>query len=122
VAKRPSKHGKSWSPTDINELRRLAKESTPARVIGIKLDRTESAVRSKASELKIFLGPALIGRRSEAGPRAAGQEPKLLRSRPSRGTSSTGARAAAKTRPRSAGASAAKKPKGTSSTGPKAKK
>jgi hypothetical protein len=35
----------------------LAKENTPTRVIGLKLGRTEDAVRSKASEEGISLKP-----------------------------------------------------------------
>ena len=49
--------GKAWSPADVSQLRKLARENTPTRVIGLKLSRTEDAVRSKASEKDISLKP-----------------------------------------------------------------
>ena len=49
--------GKSWTPSDVKQLRSLAKENTPTRVIGLKLGRTEDAVRSKAQEQKVSLKP-----------------------------------------------------------------
>ncbi len=49
--------GKPWSDADIAELRQLAKENTPTRVIGLKLGRTEAAIFAKASELGISLKP-----------------------------------------------------------------
>lgn len=49
--------GKSWTPNDVKEIRKLAKENTPTRVIGLKVGRTEDAVRSKASEEGISLKP-----------------------------------------------------------------
>lgn len=49
--------GKKWTSSDKRKLRRLAGENTPTRVIGLKLGRTENAVRSKASELGISLKP-----------------------------------------------------------------
>ena len=49
--------GKVWKPSDVTELRQLAKQNTPTRVIGLKLGRTEDAVRAKASEKKISLKP-----------------------------------------------------------------
>ncbi len=42
--------GTAWTPTQVKELRQLAKENTPTRVIGLKLGRTENAVRAKASD------------------------------------------------------------------------
>jgi hypothetical protein len=42
--------GKPWSPEDVKQLRQLAKENTPTRVIGLKLGRTEDAVYNKASQ------------------------------------------------------------------------
>lgn len=41
--------GKPWIPSDVKQLRALAKENTPTRVIGLKLGRTETAIRSKAN-------------------------------------------------------------------------
>jgi hypothetical protein len=49
--------GKPWTSADKSMLRRLASENTPTRVIGLKLGRTEDAVRSKASELDVSLKP-----------------------------------------------------------------
>lgn len=49
--------GKAWSPADTKALRRLAKENTPTRVIGLKLGRTEDAIRSKASQVGVSLKP-----------------------------------------------------------------
>jgi len=49
--------GKVWSRQEIAQLRKLAKENTPTRVIGLELGRTDPAVRSKASELGISLKP-----------------------------------------------------------------
>lgn len=49
--------GKSWTRSDVSKLRELAKQNTPTRVIGLKLGRTEDAVRTKASENDISLKP-----------------------------------------------------------------
>ena len=49
--------GKDWSKTDVSQLRTLAKQNTPTRVIGLKLGRTANSVRSKASEKSISLKP-----------------------------------------------------------------
>lgn len=57
MAKSSHKKGKVWSAKDTKQLQSLAKANTPARVIGLKLGRTEEAVRSKASVLGISLKP-----------------------------------------------------------------
>jgi hypothetical protein len=49
--------GNPWTREEVSELRRLASENTPTRVIGLKLGRTEDAVRAKASEENISLKP-----------------------------------------------------------------
>lgn len=49
--------GKSWSSQDKSDLKRLAGENTPTRVIGLKLGRTEDAVRSQASKQDVSLKP-----------------------------------------------------------------
>ena len=54
---KPSNTGKQWAKRDIQQLQNLAKHNTPTRVIALKLERTEDAVRSKASELDISLKP-----------------------------------------------------------------
>jgi hypothetical protein len=99
VAKKPSKHGRSWSTSDISTLKRLARENTPTRVIGLKLNRTDGAVRSKASELDISLKPtnqSPYGRVTEKG-RGLKKKPKPpAPPRPRKGTRSTGPRARAR--------------------------
>lgn len=49
--------GKAWSSADTQNLKGLAAGNTPTRVMGLKLGRTESAVRSKAGELGVSLKP-----------------------------------------------------------------
>jgi hypothetical protein len=57
MAKTPPNHGKEWKTSDVKQLRALAAENTPTRVIGIKVGRTPEAVQSKASEKGISLKP-----------------------------------------------------------------
>jgi hypothetical protein len=57
MVKKPANSGNVWTPADVKELKDLAKKNTPTRVIGIKLERSEDAVRSKASEEDISLKP-----------------------------------------------------------------
>jgi hypothetical protein len=49
--------GKTWTKEDVSQLRELAKENTPIRIIGIKLGRSPNGVRAKASEKRISLRP-----------------------------------------------------------------
>ena len=49
--------GKGWTSAQVSELRHLAKDNTPTRVIGLKLGRTANAIQSKASEKGISLKP-----------------------------------------------------------------
>jgi CopG antitoxin of type II toxin-antitoxin system len=49
--------GKRWTTTQVKQLRQLASQNTPTRVIGLKLGRTEHAVRTKASEKGVSLKP-----------------------------------------------------------------
>lgn len=49
--------GNEWKPSEVRELRELAAGNTPTRVIGLKLGRTENAVRTRASEEGISLKP-----------------------------------------------------------------
>jgi hypothetical protein len=49
--------GKSWSGGDEATLRDLARHNTPTRVMGLKLGRTEDAIRSKAQDLGVSLKP-----------------------------------------------------------------
>jgi hypothetical protein len=57
MAKSPANHGKQWTSVDVKQLRQLAEENTPTRVIGLKMGRTEDAVRAKASETDVSLKP-----------------------------------------------------------------
>jgi hypothetical protein len=49
--------GKPWTPADVRQLRELARGNTPTRVIGLKLGRTENAVRNVASQQGVSLKP-----------------------------------------------------------------
>lgn len=49
--------GKLWTGDQVSKLRKLARQHTPTRVIGLELGRTEEAIRSKASEEGISLKP-----------------------------------------------------------------
>ena len=49
--------GKAWTSSEIDQLRSLANENTPTRVISLKLGRTPSAIYSKASDEGISLDP-----------------------------------------------------------------
>jgi hypothetical protein len=47
--------GKPWTKDDISQLRKLAKQNRPLRIIGLKLGRSPYAIRTKASEKGISL-------------------------------------------------------------------
>jgi hypothetical protein len=49
--------GKPWTPAQVADLKHLAQTNTPTRVIGLKLGRTENAVRTKASGEGVSLSP-----------------------------------------------------------------
>jgi len=54
----PAKNsGKRWNSNEQSQLRKLAQQNTPTRVIGLKLGRSEDSVRSKAQELRVPLKP-----------------------------------------------------------------
>jgi hypothetical protein len=57
MAKYNRNSGKPWTAPEKAQLKDLANKNTPTRVIGLKMGRTEDAVRSKASELGIPLKP-----------------------------------------------------------------
>jgi hypothetical protein len=57
MAKKPENDGKEWTTEEVRELKKLAKENTPTRVIGLKMGRTEDAIRSEASKEDISLKP-----------------------------------------------------------------
>jgi hypothetical protein len=57
MAKYKRNSGNPWTPPERRELKRLAGENTPTRVIGLKLGRSEDAVRSQASRQGTSLSP-----------------------------------------------------------------
>jgi hypothetical protein len=57
MAKSNRNTGKAWSNGDVSQLRKLANQNTPTRIIGLKLGRTEDAIRTKASQENISLKP-----------------------------------------------------------------
>ena len=58
MAKVPSRHGKEWSNTEISRLPpNWQTETSPTRLIALKLKRTPGAVYSKASDEGIGLKP-----------------------------------------------------------------
>jgi hypothetical protein len=52
------KLGQPWSDADVRQLRALAKGNTPTGVLSLKLQRPETAIRSKAQREGISLAPA----------------------------------------------------------------
>lgn len=57
MAKEPKNQGKSWKPSDVRQLKDLARGNTPTRVMGLKLGRTPEAVQQKASQEGVSLKP-----------------------------------------------------------------
>ena len=57
MAKYNRNTGKDWTRAEVAELRQLARGNTPTRIIGLKLGRTEGAVRTRASQEEISLKP-----------------------------------------------------------------
>ena len=57
MAKKPANHGNPWTRKQIVQLKKLANQNTPTRVIGLKMGRTEDAIYSKASDKNISLKP-----------------------------------------------------------------
>ena len=57
MAKYNRNSGKPWTGGVVQLLKDLANRNTPTRVIGLKIGRTEDAVRSKASDLGVPLKP-----------------------------------------------------------------
>jgi hypothetical protein len=57
MAKKPNRSGKQWTPSEVKQLETLAKGNTPTRVMGIKLERSEESVRSKAQSEGVSLKP-----------------------------------------------------------------
>lgn len=57
MAKTPSNHGKPITKEVVKQVKELAKQNTPTRVIGLKTGRTEDSVRGIASKNDISLSP-----------------------------------------------------------------
>ncbi len=57
MPKTPKNSGKTWTPSENKELRRLVKENTPTRVMGLKLDRSPEAVQQHANDLGLSTKP-----------------------------------------------------------------
>lgn len=57
MPKKPGSHRDPWTPKEVGKLRQLARENTPTRVIGIKLERTPAAVQAAAQREGISLKP-----------------------------------------------------------------
>lgn len=57
MAKSTRNSGTSWTPAQVKELKQLAQDNTPTRVIGLKLGRTPAAVQKKASDEGVSLKP-----------------------------------------------------------------
>jgi IS30 family transposase len=57
VAKKPGNSGKAWTSSERQQLRRLAAENTPTRVIGLKMNRSEGAIYSQAAKQGTSLKP-----------------------------------------------------------------
>ncbi len=57
MAKYNRNSGKPWTSREVSQLKSLAHQNTPTRVIGLKLGRTPDAVYSRASEENISLDP-----------------------------------------------------------------
>ena len=55
MAKSTRNSGKQWTKQEVAKLKTLARQKTPARVIGLKLGRTLPAIYNKASEKGIQL-------------------------------------------------------------------
>ncbi|MGA9795150.1 MAG: hypothetical protein WBQ17_06385 [Rhizomicrobium sp.] len=49
--------GTRWTPAHIREFKTMVKQNTPTRVIGLKLQRSEASIRSKAQREGLSLKP-----------------------------------------------------------------
>jgi len=57
MAKSTRNAGTRWTDKEVQQLAQLAGGNTPTRVIGLKLGRTEDAIRAKAAGEGISLRP-----------------------------------------------------------------
>ena len=49
--------GTPWTAAQMREFKAMVKQNTPTRVIGLKLQRSETSIRSKAQREGISLRP-----------------------------------------------------------------
>jgi hypothetical protein len=57
MAKYNRNSGKAWTPKDVVQLKELASQNTPTRVIGLKLGRTPGSVSNRAAQENVSLKP-----------------------------------------------------------------
>lgn len=57
MPKKPQNSGRRWSAGDRSQLRKLASQNTPTRIIGLKMGRSADAVQSQASKQGTSLKP-----------------------------------------------------------------
>jgi hypothetical protein len=57
MPKQPRNHRETWTTAANQQLRQLARQNTPTRVMGLKLGRTEDAVRIQAARIRQSLKP-----------------------------------------------------------------
>jgi hypothetical protein len=57
MARQPKNAGQRWTDSDRRQLKSLAKENGPTRVIALRLGRTEADVRSQAQDQGVSLKP-----------------------------------------------------------------
>ena len=50
--------GKPWQTKDVSQLKQMIRQNTPTRVAGLKLGRTENAIRTEAGKLGLSLKPS----------------------------------------------------------------
>jgi hypothetical protein len=55
MPKPPEKHRQVWTKEEIEQLKDLARQNTPTRVIASRLGRTREAVQSKAANEGVSL-------------------------------------------------------------------
>jgi hypothetical protein len=58
MKKTQKNNGKPWTPSAIREVERLAAGNTPTRLIAVKTNRSEAAIRSIAARKGIYIRPA----------------------------------------------------------------
>jgi hypothetical protein len=57
MARSDRNSGNPWTSAEVRQLRQLARENTPTRVISLKLGRTPAAIYQRASQEDISLKP-----------------------------------------------------------------